>query len=43
MNYAYFYPASLLVISVFVGGLERLFPRRPDQPFLRRGLGWDLV
>ncbi|MFK8004420.1 MAG: sterol desaturase family protein [Polyangiales bacterium] len=43
LNYAYFYPASLLVISVFVGGLERLFPRRPSQPAIRRALGWDLL
>lgn len=43
LNYAYFYPASLLVISVFVASLERLFPRRKNQPVLRRALGWDLV
>lgn len=43
LNYAYFYPASLLVISVFVASLERLFPRRPNQPAIRRALGWDLL
>ena len=43
LNYAYFYPASLLVISVFVASLERLFPRRKNQPVIRRALGWDLV
>jgi 3-mercaptopyruvate sulfurtransferase SseA/sterol desaturase/sphingolipid hydroxylase (fatty acid hydroxylase superfamily) len=40
---AWVYPVSLAIISALVMLLERLFPWRPDQRQLRKGLGSDLV
>ena len=38
----YIYPVALLAISLFVAGLEYLFPKR-DQPQIREDLWSDFV
>ena len=43
VNIPYLYPIALVAISVFVASLERAFPRRQNQPMIRRALGWDLM
>lgn len=37
------YAVSLVLMSLAVAGLERLFPRRPMQHLVRPRLGWDLL